>query len=137
MRVFDFLVFYPMASFKKREVTDFTWQTPLERATILAAISSTCLLMSGLEIICFLVFRINILDIYYVVFLFLVGGIVMVFLFNYIYIKRKRYEYIISPQYKSFKFSVTAGVIICFLVFIFSILATVIIGAIQYNLLKN
>jgi hypothetical protein len=137
MRLFDFIVFYPMASFKKRNVTEFTWQTPLERATILAATTTSLLLFTGIEISCFLILKVNILDIWYTIFSFLIGGILIIQLFNYIYIKRKRYEYIISPEYRPFKLNIIIGVIMCFFLFVASLLAAIAAGVIQGNLLDN
>jgi len=137
MRFFDFLVFYPMASFQKRNVTGWDWQTSLNRAVTLAAISTSFLSLACLELIFFLALRINILDIWYNKFLFLGGGVLLVFLFNYIYVRKKRYEYIMSPQYKTFRLGITAGVITCFLIFILSMLLVIGIGIIQGNFLDK
>lgn len=137
MRLFDFMVFYPMTSFRERKVKGWTSQTSLRRATSLAAISSSIILLAILELVFFLILRVNILDIKYSIFLFFAGGILIIWLFNYIYIKRKRYEYIISSQYRPFKLGTTTGVILCFLIFILSFLLAAAIGVIQGNLLDK
>ncbi len=124
MRLFDFLVFYPMANFERRRVKEFTWGGPLDRATLLAALTTSFLVFAGLEIIYFLMFKVNILDVWYTIFLFLAGSILMVQLFGYLYITKKRYEYITSSQYKSFTLNTTLGVTISFLLFVFSFLGS-------------
>jgi hypothetical protein len=114
-----------MANFKRRKVTEFTSGGPLDRATLLASITTSFFLFTVLEIICFWISKINIIDVWYTIFLFLVGCVLMAQLFSYIYIAKKRYEYIISSEYKPFKLRAMAGAIACFLLFLASMLATV------------
>jgi hypothetical protein len=137
MRLFDFMVYYPMSNFKRKEVKEFTWGGPLDRATLLAAITTSFFAFAVLETICSLIFNVNILDVWYTIFLLLVGCIVMALLFNYIYKTKKRYEYIISSLYNPFTLNVTLGVTICFFLFLFSLIISVGAGLLINILLKK
>jgi hypothetical protein len=137
MRLFDFLVYYPVASFKKRRIEEFTWGGPLYRATLLASITTSFFLFAILEIICWLIFHINILDVPYTIFLLLLGCFLIDRLFNYIYKTRKRYEYITSSSYRPFSVGVTLGTVICFFLFMSSIFVAVGVALLFFNLLKK
>jgi hypothetical protein len=124
MRFIDFIVFFTMANFKRRKMDGLTWASPLARAVFLATLSVSLLLFIAAEIICFTIWKLNILDTYFSIIVFIIGGLLIGQLLGNLYITKKRYEYIASPEYKPFRLSITAGVTICFLLFVFSFLGS-------------
>ena len=132
MRFIDFLVFYPMANIKRKKLGGLTWSSSLRRAVFLAGLNITLLLFIVLEVICYVIFRINLFDSPYVKILILVFGMLIAQLFSYIYVTKGRYDFIVSSSYKPFTLNITAGVAICFLIFIFSF-----VGGIATALIVN
>jgi hypothetical protein len=126
-----------MANFKRKKLGALSWGSPLARAVFLATLSINLLLFIAAETICFVVFRINILDTYLSIIIFIIVGVLIAQLLGYLYITKQRYEYIISSKYKSFTLSITIGVTICFLLFVFSFLGCLGTGIIINNLLTK
>jgi hypothetical protein len=127
MRILDFMVFYPMAYYRRRNA-DESWRgRQLGQSVFLASLNVSLILGIAVEFICFLVFRINIFDRSSLKILCVVAAILNSLLFDYIYVKKKRYEYITSPRYKTHNLSITFGMTICFLLFILSVIG--LIGA--------
>jgi hypothetical protein len=123
-----------MANFKRKNLGSLTWGSPLARAVFLAALSISLFLFIAAEIICFIIFRINILDTYLSIIILIIAGALIAQLLGYLYITKKRYEYITSSEYKPFSLSVTLGVAISFLLFVFSFLGC-LVSAIIINIL--
>jgi len=125
MKYIDFMVFYPMAYYRRRN-TDKSWrENQLGQAVFLASLNVSLILGIAVEFICFLVFRINIFDRSFLQLLGVIGAILNSILFNYIYVKKKRYDYITSPQYRPFNLSITIGMTICFLLFVLSFIGLI------------
>lgn len=122
MRFIDFIVYYTMANFKRKKMNGLIWGSPLARAVFLAALSISLLLFIAAEIACFIIGQINILDNYSSIIVFIIVGFLIAQFLGYIYITKKRYEYIVSSGYKHFTLSVDVGVAISFLLFLFSFL---------------
>jgi hypothetical protein len=91
-------------------------------ATFPASFPVSVISYSIIEILCFIIYHINSLDNQIVHLLAVVWATLINLLFYFIYAKRKRYEYIISTQYKPFTLSINWGMFICFLVTILSLL---------------
>jgi len=125
MRFTDFLVFYPMANFRRKKIDKSMWRKQLGQAVFLASLNISLMLIIAVEIIGFLVFRVNVYEIYSIDIPIVIVGILNSVLFDYVYVKKKRYEYITSNQYKPFILSVTLGVTITFLIFVFCLIGCI------------
>lgn len=128
MRFMDFMVYYTMANFKRRKMDGLMWATPLFRAVFLASLNLNLLLLILAEFIFSFTFKLNLLDNTYTKVILVIVALAVIQLFDYIYINKRRYEYITSPAYKAFKMRESAGVAICFLIFVFSLLGSIAAG---------
>jgi hypothetical protein len=124
-----------MANFRRKKMDGQMWSSPLARAAFHAALSVSLLLFVAAEIFCFIVFKINILEHYLSIIIFIIGGASIALYFQHLYIAKKRYDYILSDEYKQFNLSTTIGVTLCFLLFILSFLSCVIMAIIIDQLL--
>ena len=125
MRFIDFMVFYVMANFKKKQNDGSIWGSQLARAVFLASLPLSFAIVSLAEIICFFIFRVNIFDDSHFKIILIIGGILNATLLDYVYINKKRYEYITAPEYKPFTLSITLGVTICFLLGFLSVVGSI------------
>jgi hypothetical protein len=121
MRVIDFMIFYTMANFRRRNSDKSMLESQLIRAGFIASLPASFIIYIVMEIICFFVFRVNIFDGSYLPVLLALWLILDSLLFNYIYINKKRYKYITSLQFKPFKLSINSGLNIGFLLIIVSL----------------
>jgi len=137
MRYIDFMVFYPMANFKRKKLDAIMWGKQLGMAVFLASLNTSLNIVILVEVICFLIFHINIFDTNHFDLILAAGAIMNSFLFDYIYVKKKRYEYITSKLYNPFNLSVTLGVIICFLIYIASLIGVIGVPLAVNALLKK
>ena len=136
MRLIDFIIFYTMAYFKRNKSGGDMWSNPLYRSVFLTSLILTLLSSILLEIICFIFFKLDALivsatPIGLIIFCVIIGQ-----LLSSLYVKRKRYEYIISSEYKPFTLSITLGMIICYLFFVFGFLGMGISEVIVSKILK-
>ena len=131
------MVFYPMANFKRKKLDAIMWGKQLGMAVFLASLNTSLNIVILVEVICFLIFHINIFDTNHFDLILAAGAIMNSFLFDYIYVKKKRYEYITSKLYNPFNLSVTLGVIICFLIYIASLIGVIGVPLAVNALLKK
>ena len=113
------------------------WGKQLGMAVFLASLNTSLNIVILVEVICFLIFHINIFDTNHFDLILAAGAIMNSFLFDYIYVKKKRYEYITSKLYNPFNLSVTLGVIICFLIYIASLIGVIGVPLAVNALLKK
>lgn len=113
MRFIDFIVFY-VANFRKN-MDEATRKAQLGQAVFIASFTTSMIVSIVVELICFL-FKVDIASSSNFFFKIAIGAILMYFFFEYIYMNKKRYEYIISPQYMPFKRTMRSGVIIAVLI---------------------
>jgi len=109
-----------MENFKRKKLGG----DQLGRAVFLASLNVSFIIIIVVEIICFL-FRVDIAAGSNFQLKFAVAAIINVQLFRYIYISRKRYEYITSSQYKPFETGIKLGVAITFSIFIACLIGTI------------
>jgi hypothetical protein len=137
MRYIDFMVFYPMANFKRKNLDATMWRRQLGTSVFLASLNISLNIFILVEIICFLIFRLNIFDANYWGLVLATGGILNSVLFDYIYVKKNRYKYITSDQYKPFNLSVNLGATICFLIYVASLIGVIGVPLVVGALLKK
>jgi hypothetical protein len=113
------------------------WRKQLGQAVFLASLNVSLMSIIAVEIICFLIFRVNAYEIYAIDIPIVIGGILNSFLFDYVYVKKKRYEYITSDEYKPFNLNVTLGVAITFLIFVFCVIGCIGIPLVVDTLLSK
>ena len=121
MRPIDFLVYYCMQTFK---TGNLNFNTPLGRACGLASFVVGSLVLTIIVFILYLTTGYIIMD-HYIAFMvtFLTGYVLSNTLVYYIYRNRKRYQYIMSPHYKPFKYTNTTGLAISVAAFVLSIIS--------------
>jgi hypothetical protein len=124
MRLVDFIIFYTMCWYDKKHMDGLLWNSPLRRCVFVAGLIITFCLFFIIEIIFFLTFKLNVIEFTLTEILLILGCLLMTQVFSYIYIRKKRYEFITSPKYGTFTLSTTLGVTICGLIFIFSFLGS-------------
>ncbi len=132
MRLIDFIVFYTMALYKKKKMDGLLWSNSLRRSVFIAGLFTTLCLYSLTEIIAFLVTRINFIDKSISQIAFIVAVLLIIQLFRYIYVRKERYEFIISSEYKAFTFSTRTGMTLVFLLVIFSFLLPIALTLLIY-----
>lgn len=100
---------------------DESWRRrQLAQAVSISGLNVGLILVIITEITYFLLFRKNLFDVSQIGILIVIVIILISFLSDLIYVKKKRYEYIISTEYKPFNLSITLDMAVCFLVFIVS-----------------
>jgi len=119
MRFIDFMMFYTMANFKRQKGNE-SIEGKLIRAIFFPALVVSVIVSIAVEIFYFLFFHINIVDGSNFFIKWAIGAILCGILIDYVYRQKRRYEYIISPQYKVFPLRIPLGIIIVFLIFIIS-----------------
>ena len=115
MRYIDFMVYYYMENFKSKHLGSLLWNSQLGRAVFLASLNLSLLLLILVEIFCYGILKIDISNSSYFGVGLAIVGFLNAQLFDRIYINKKRYEYIVSTEYKPFKLSVALGVFISLL----------------------
>ena len=137
MRVIDFFVFYLMENFKRKNMDGDMWGSILARAVFLASINVSIMIIMLMQIIWPVIFKINVLDVPYSEVKGIAIAILNAFLLDYIYMNRKRYEYITSSRYRPFKLSVNMGVGISFLTFVVLFIVTMFLAVAADKFLKK
>ena len=121
MIIFDFLYYYLMIWFNNRQVL-FKKTFPSERVSyglgIMAFLWFECIDI----IVEFIIFRsfVSVIPLYVSVLI----AIMFMWLFDYIYIKKKRYEKIVVPEYQNRSLKANTGIIISMLVIFMSLFVT-------------
>jgi uncharacterized membrane-anchored protein len=134
MRFIDFIVFY-VANFRKN-LDESTRKSQLGQAVFIASLNTSLIICILVEVICFL-FKVDIASSSDFFLKFAIGGILMYALFEYIYMYKKRYEYIVSAHYKPFRLDLKLGISICFALFFVLLIAMIIVpGTISTLLTK-
>jgi hypothetical protein len=120
MRPIDFFVYYCMQTFK---TGNLNYKTPLGRACGAASFIMGNLVITIIEFVLYLVAGYKIMD-HQISFITIFIGvhILMGIIIYYIYHNKNRYQYIISSQYKSFKYTNTTGLTILIATFVLSII---------------
>jgi hypothetical protein len=137
MRLIDFIVYYNMANFKRKKRTESELESQLRAGVFFASLPVSLFFYTLMLIIFFLVFHVNIIEGSYLRVLPAIWMMVNYLLLSNIYIKKNRYAYISSPEYKPFTFSITWGVSICFLTYFISLIVFVGTAAYVHSLLPN
>jgi hypothetical protein len=132
MRVIDFFVFYVTTLYKNKPRGNLFWDSPVRRTMFVVGLTFTLLLFSILEIVVFLIAGINIMENRLSEIVAIIGGVLLIQLLGYVYIVKKRYEFIISSQYRAFTLNANLGVAICVVVSLFAFLLMIgVAGAIH------
>jgi hypothetical protein len=120
-----------MEYFKRRNMDGLMWGSILARAVFLASINVSMVIIMLMQIIWPVLFKMNVLDVPYSEFKGIAIGILNAFLLDYIYMNKKKYEYITSSRYRPFKSSINAGVAISYLtsIVLFIITGFLAVGA--------
>ena len=124
MRFIDFMMFYTMANFKRQKGVE-SMDGKLIRANFVPGFTISLMVSIVIEIVCYLFFHIDIADSSNYFLKLVIGSLLCMIWIDYIYRKKKRYEYITSHQYKSFTLSITLGTFICFLILMASVIGNI------------
>lgn len=136
MRLIDFFVFYVTTLYKNKQRGNLFWDSPVGRTAFVVGLTFTLLLSSICEIAIFFIAGIDILENRLSIVPVVIGGTLLVQLLRYIYIARKRYEFIVSPQYKAFTLSSNLGVTICILISLLSFLSMIGVSVAIHDFMK-
>jgi len=117
MRPFDFLIYFT-ALYYTKNANLLSWSTAVERACYVVSIVSGFWLMTIWVIVN--IVRKQFVDLQTVP--IIIATIAMLFLFQYIYVTRGRYDVIASKDYKEFKMPYNRAVIVTFTIYILSLL---------------
>ena len=119
MVIFDFLYYYLMLWFNKRR-KHFKKLIPYERVSYGMGIIVILWILCVDHIIEYFVFDklVSIIP----KFIFVIVALALIWLFDYIYVKRKRYEYIVLPRYHKSNISEKIGIRISISTVILSLL---------------
>jgi hypothetical protein len=137
MRVIDFFVFYITTLYKNKRRGNLFWDSPIGRTAFIVGLMFTMLLFSFLDILFFLITGINMINNHMLIILIIILGVLLVQLLRYVYIARKRYEFITSNEYEPFNLGTNTGVTICLIVFFISIFSLIITGITIDSLIKK
>ena len=118
MILFDFVIYYFTLWFEKNK-QNLSWSTPLERAIYAFTVMCAFWVLSFWQLIEFFILKNKHYHITAVPGLFI--GIVMVFLLQYLYISKKRYEFLIEKVNKPFFKNENRGFLICIVFGVISI----------------
>ncbi len=101
------------------------WHSYLRRSVFVAGLIAMFWLWLMFEILFFSFRRLNFIAIPFSELIIIVLGLLIIQLFRYIYVVKKRYDLIVKLEFKGFSLSLNKGLIIVFLIFIFSFLITI------------
>ena len=126
MRLSDFLIYYMTSYYKKGRMDGLFWKGILRRSIFLATINiGFSFLIVGQVIFHFSLGR-NAFDMRYILATIVILFLLLNLALTHIYIRKKRYESIISDDALKFKLSLTIGVAICFLWFVLAFLLNIL-----------
>lgn len=129
MRLIDFTVYYTMAYYKKNKIESFIWESQLKRSIYLVALNSAFWFLTLAEILFYTVGKKNFVEISYSKMIVIIVGILMIPVFQHIYITKQRYLKIISENYeRPFKLNLNLGMALSFLVFFLSFLCPLVLA---------
>lgn len=128
MRILDFIIYYTTIYFKKNSYL-LTWSTALERACYATTLATIFWTMTFWEIVNDYILKKKNHDLPAV--LLIIVGICASLLYQYIYINRNRYEFIISDNYKRFQIEEKNGILT---VIVFNIISFIIPFAIAISI---
>ena len=115
MKIVDFLVFYLTSLYDLKG--GLLWESPLRRTMFIVALIITLWVWSIMEILIFVISRINIFDIPQLIgFAIIILGMSSSQILKRVYITNKRYKLITSTSYRAFELSNSLGVAICFII---------------------
>lgn len=120
MRVLDFLFYYITIWFTNNK-QKLAWSTPLERAAYAVTILTLFWIFTFWQLIEFFILKNEYFTIPKIP--LFITGILILLLYQYIYINRNRYEVINSSNSQQFKMSDKNGILI---VFIFALLSAIL-----------
>ncbi len=137
MRLIDFFVFYISTLYTNKRRGNLFWDSPIRRTVSIVGLTILMWLLSISQIVVFLIANKNLTDFSLFIGGLVLGGLLVIQFLRYIYVVRKRYEFITSSKYKSFTLSTTLGVTICSIIVLVSILIPIGVGIAIYTLMKN
>jgi hypothetical protein len=105
----DFLIFN-LAMFYEKRPKLLTWSTAIKRANYVAGIATIFWMISGYEIIEIFAFKANIISIKSLP--YLIFGIGSMYLYDYVYQKKGRYEELKRKPYPPFNIDAKVGAIL-------------------------
>ena len=103
---------------------ELTQKGQIGKAVFIGSFITSLVICIAVEVICFF-FKVDIAMSSNFQLKFAIGAVLNYCLFMYIYTKKKRYEYIISSQYKPFKLSTRLGITIIFLLLFASLIGSI------------
>jgi hypothetical protein len=125
MRIIDFIIFYLMAYYKKYQPGTLYWDNYLKRSVYGAGLIAMFWLFLIVEVLFFLLGRVDFTDFKFWELIAIVLALLSIQLFRYIYVVKKRYELIVKHESMKFSLGLNMGLLIVFLMFLFSLLAFV------------
>jgi hypothetical protein len=115
--VIDFVVYF-LAQFFERNQQKLKWNTPVQKSCYLVGLATFCLLITIVELLNFTILK-EVDFMYFTKFGYIILGLLIVQLFEFIYVKKERYTKQVSKRLKFKEFDYRRGVIISW-IFIFA-----------------
>jgi len=120
--ILDFLFYYLTYWFEKNK-DKLSWSTPLQRSSYAIGLATIALIFSVTQILGFTIYKNN--DFHFPKLLFVLLGLGIMWLYDYVYIKRDRYQQIYSKYNNTINKG--AGIIIAFALIAIFILSPFIV----------
>ena len=129
MRIFDFIIFYAMANFQRRNTRNETLESQLSYACFGASLPFSLFICLIGEVISFSIFHVEILEGSYLPVLIAIWVVLDSRLFVYVYKTKKRFEYICDIQNRRFNANINWGISISLLLIVSSF-AVFVVGSV-------
>jgi len=111
-----------MAYYKKYQPGTLYWDSYLRRSVYGAGLVTMFWLFLIVEVLFFFLGRVDFTDFRLWELIAIVLAVLLIQVFRYVYIVKKRYELIVKPESRGFSLSLNTGLLIVFLIFLFSLL---------------
>lgn len=113
MRFIDFYVYYITSIYKNKTDRSSYFSNSNIRSMFLTGLTLGLLSLIVIEFLYFLILKQNLLVMRYSQIVVIAYLVLLSYVFEYVYIKRKRLELIHSPSYKAFTLSRGLGIFVC------------------------
>jgi len=113
MRLIDFFVYFFTSFYNSGKRGGLLWESPLRRTVFLVGVTFGILLIAIFDIAVYFIYGTNLIGYAYSKVFVIVFVLIVIQLLRYVYIKKKRYEYIISDEYPPFLMNNALGIAIC------------------------